>query len=366
MSEARKQILKMLAEGRINVEESEELLAALETDQETNRQRGRSGFGVEFGNIADTIQKTMREAMRRAESPSREVKSRLKEMGEWVQNFTNTMANEFVHASGEPSDGVQVDFKISGPNGWESCKVCDIGNLYGNVIIEEGEEFALHVTGSIGRSAMEGDPPNQWFSEHALVVEGDTILIGINRSSPAKYVLDLHLTLPPRFHLKARSVSSSLKVTGAFVVTSLQTVSGDVRLKGAYLQECSVDTVSGDVKIEGGEVELTTNTTSGDVCIKEAKVTKLNATAVSGDVLLTGLDVLQDSVIHVSSTSGDIEIEKISGPWEKIEANTRTGDVTIKWKGSLTPTGSHGVVVVSEEQGACFRAETVSGDINFN
>ena len=366
MSEARKRILKMLAEGKISVEESEELLSALSTDQENERSRHRSGFGVEFGHIADSIQKTMRDAFSRVESPSREVKSRLKEMGEWMQNFANTMANEFAHVGGEPTDGVQVDFKLSGPEGWQNCRLCDIDNRYGNGAIEEGEEFALVVKGSISRAAMEGAQPHQWFAEHALKVDGETLCIGIDRTSPAKYVLDLQLTLPSRFHLKGRSVSSSFKACGAFVLNSLQTVSGDVRLKEMHLRECTIDTVSCDVKIDGGEVELTTNTTSGDICIKDAKVTKLHAVAVSGDVLLTGLDVVEETTVQAATTSGDIEIEKIVGPWSRIEASTRTGDVSIKWKGSLTLTGRHGVVVVSKEAGAMFRAETVSGDIDFN
>lgn len=367
MSEAKKRILSMLAEGKITVEQSEELLAAIsEDEQEKPKSDNKATLGVELGNLANSIHDTVREAMKKVESPSRELKARLKEFGGWMHDIVGSFAGEFAHARGEPTDGLQVDFSVPEPENFAGCTVCFVENLFGSVTINEGPQFALHVSGRISRSAMENQPPNLWFGNKALKIENDVITIGIDRKSPAKAVLDLELTLPPGMKIRGKSVSSGFTIKGAFELNDLQTVSGDVRLKDVGIKEAAIDSVSGDVKIEGGDINLQLKTTSGDLMVKSARIERLRAQSVSGDMLVTENEVLENSSVEMVSTSGDVAVEKITGPWCKIEANTRTGDIAIKWKGNMTPTQRQGLLVESNEPGANFRVETVSGDITFD
>jgi len=78
MSEARKRILAMLAEGKITVDQSEELLAALDSDEkkraepasEAKAAPGRPPITEEISKFAENMQKTMRDAMRNVEPPA--------------------------------------------------------------------------------------------------------------------------------------------------------------------------------------------------------------------------------------------------------------------------------------------------------
>jgi DUF4097 and DUF4098 domain-containing protein YvlB len=65
------------------------------------------------------------------------------------------------------------------------------------------------------------------------------------------------------------------------------------------------------------------------------------------------------------TTSGDIIVEKMSGPWKEVSATTRSGDVVLDWRGDVTPLNNQGTSLKSGSDGATFKAESVSGDIQF-
>jgi hypothetical protein len=385
MSEARKRILSMLAEGKITVEQSEELLSALDRDEKAGRAAGeppeadstggpgsgpeptrKSPFGVNFGEFAHTIQNTVREAMKKVEPPSRELKARLKEFGGWMQDVVGTMATEFSQYRGEPVDGVQVDFQVPAPEGFDRCRVCLIENLFGSVTVKEGPEFGLKVQGRLSRAALEGQPPNLWFISNAVKVEGDLLRLGIDRTAPAKSVLDLEITLPAGFAIRGKAVSADFRLSGAFKVEDIQTVSGSIHGKDVDLDNAVLESVSGTVRLEGGKGVARVSTTSGDFLLKQAHITGLKVQSVSGDLLVTECSGQEDAEIDLGSTSGDVTVEKFQSPWSRVEAYTRTGEIKVGWQGNTQPAARAGLSLASGQDGAAFKAETLSGDITFD
>jgi len=373
MSEARKRILAMLAEGKITVEQSEELLAALERDekQKTGAQEQqpssptRPPLTEEISKFADSVQKTMRDAMRKIEPPSRELKTRMKEFGGWMQTMVGSAFNDFAHMRGQPLDGVEIDVDLAEPAAVSSCRRCRIENLFGSVRVLEGSAFALKVRGRISRSALGTTTPTVWFRENGIRIEHDAAVIGISRSAPVKAILEMELTLPKGICLDIETDTASVKVAGAFTAGQIQTISGDVVLRHVEFEDGGVDSVSGDISLESGAVRGKLRTTSGNVILKGVRLANVGIHSVSGDVLIIDADVNDATAVMVETTSGDVAIERAQGPWSRIDAGTRTGDMEIRWQGISKQAGGAGTVAESGTTGASFNVLSTSGDITF-
>lgn len=397
MSDARTMILKMLAEGKITVEESEKLLKAMgkeeaeqsqanekrEQDQPRREEPRREqpgndynneGFnpfrdatklGFDLRNLAQTVQHTVQHAIKKAEPRSREFKDKMKEFGNWMQEVVGTMAAEIGQVKGDPVDGVSVDFVAVLPEGIAECSSFNIENIFGEIRIQEGSEFKIHVNGRVSKESLGEYQPAQWFSRNGMRVDGRSLFIGFNKNLSVKALLDMEITLPSDLEISCKTVSSAIRIRGRYRIGELKTVSGNIRIQGADLKQSLIETVSGTVQIEGGEIDLQIKSTSGDFLVRSSKIEALKINSVSGDIMLTEGIIAENTDVKLVTTSGDIIVEKMNGPWSQVEATTRSGDSILDWKGDVTPMNNQGTCLRSGSSGAIFKAESVSGDIQF-
>jgi DUF4097 and DUF4098 domain-containing protein YvlB len=400
MSEAQKMILNMLAEGKITVEESEKLLAALgkkeeqpeeqpekQTSQNTSEQRENktekehkaewndrefnpfrdaTKLGFDLRNLAQTVQQTVQHAIKKAEPRSREFKDKMKEFGTWMQEVVGTMANEMGQMKGDPLDGVSVDFVATPPEGIAECNTFIFENLFGEIRIHEGDEFKIHVNGRVSKKSMAEYQPSQWFVKNGMRISENTLFIGFDKNQSIKALLDMEITLPADMLLNCKTVSSTIRIRGRYKIGELKTISGNIRVQGSVLKESLIETVSGNVQIEGGEIDLQIKSTSGDFIVRSSKIENLRINSVSGDILLTEASISEQTRVNLITTSGDIIVEKMTGAWSQVEAITRSGETILDWKGDATPLNNQGTCLKSGSEGANFKAESVSGDIQFS
>lgn len=399
MSDARKMILNMLAEGKITVEESEKLLAALneaprgrseekseprqqerepgyENEKERSREQERGDeyfnpfsnatkLGFDLRNLAQTVQHTVQQAIKKAEPRHREFKDKMKEFGNWMQEVVGSMATELGSVKGEPVDGAPVDFVVTPPDGIETCEKFIFENVFGEIRIHEGSEFKMHVSGRVSQATMGEYQPAQWFARNGMRISDRTLQVGFDRNQPVKAVMDMEITLPPDVLISCKTVASGIRIRGSYRIGELKTVSGNVRIQGANLKQSLIETVSGAVQIEGGEIAMQIKSTSGDFLVRDSKIEELKINSVSGDIMLTEGSISDNTDVRLITTSGDIIVEKMSGPWKIVEATTRSGEVVLDWKGDATPLNNQGTSLKSGSNGAEFHAESVSGDIQF-
>ncbi len=402
MSDARTMILKMLAEGKITVEESEKLLKAINNEenasqgqsdnrrkqaetrrdeprQEESRQQPRNDseydsfnpfrdatkLGFDLRNLAQTVQHTVSHAIKKAEPRSREFKDKMKEFGNWMQEVVGTMAAEIGQVKGDPIDGVSVDFVAPPPEGVSECRWFSIENIYGEIRVQEGSEFKIHVNGRISRECLGEYQPAQWFARNGMRIDSRTLSIGFDKNLSVKALMDMEITIPPDMEISCKTVSSAVRIRGRYNIGELKTVSGNIRIQGADLKQSLIETVSGAVQIEGGEIDLQIKSTSGDFLVRASKIEALKINSVSGDILLTEGVITENTDVKLVTTSGDIIVEKMSGPWSQVEAITRSGESVLDWKGDATHLNNQGTCLKSGDLGAVFRAESVSGDIQF-
>jgi len=380
MSEARKRILNMLAQGKITVDQSEELLAALEADEKRKESptpgtgpgpgetggNGPAGLGLKFNDLADEIHKQVNKAIKSIQPQSQELKNRLKGFGEWVQGSMDRMVSEFQFRGGdEAADSRPVEFMVPAPDGLASCRLVEINHLFGSVVIRPADVFGLKVKGRVGAATLGELPPLDWFLKHGMAIRDQRLFIGIGRAAPPQSALDLELFLPLTLSLAVKTLSAPLDVGGGFRCESIETVSGPIRLAGPVLEGTMIDSVSGDITIEGGTASFQAKTTSGDLILRRVILGAIDLQSVSGDVQILEAECTDQGRVTLSTTSGDIHIDRPHGTVGRIEARTRTGMLQIQWAGTSRPDEHRGLILETGIPGALFTLESISGNILF-
>lgn len=366
MSEARKRILNMLAQGKITVEQSEELLAAMEADEKAKAgpETGPgTPFGMKFETLAGEIQKQVNKAVKGIQPQSQEIRSKLRDLGGWLSTSVGRMMTDLHFPQAEVNDGVEIEFMVNPPDGWSNCRIAEISNLHGSVQIREGDEFALKVRGQISRAVLGEQSPASWFAANALSIRQDRLCLGIDRSFAGKGFFELELFLPTGFELHLRTLSAAMSVYGAFRIASVEATSGNLHFTHAIFENATLETVSADVAIEGGQAELTLRTTSGDLAFNGTRLGRLTAQSVSGDIALNDVSLTESSRLELNTTSGDIALRRPLGPISRLEARTRTGEHKVRLVGNAQPIDRHGTIVETGRPGADIRAESVSGNL---
>lgn len=382
MSEERTMILKMLAEGKITVEESERLLNALGSKESNNSKSSDNSKpsdifskinifdGIKVvGSIKDAVknvQNGIQEVINQVEPRHQELKEKMKEFGGWMEEFVDTVASELDNHQGLPSNSMAVDFIVPAPAGTENCDEFIVENVYGEVNVTEGPEFKLLVSGQISKSAIGEMQSSEWLANKAIKIVDNKFYLGFLDQLPCKAIVNFNLTIPANARLICKTVNSTVKLKGAVNATSIKTVSGNIRTDGANFENTEIETISGVVQIENtSKLNGRINTNSGDIIIRTGNVELLKLASCNGDITVSEPHVALGTEIHATTTSGNIRIEKIDGPWKSAEAISRSGEININWKNETTPANNQKVVIKSGGEGAVFYAETVNGNIKY-
>jgi DUF4097 and DUF4098 domain-containing protein YvlB len=155
-----------------------------------------------------------------------------------------------------------------------------------------------------------------------------TIRVILPRSSHRSGEADLDVRIPQQSDLAISAVSADVETTSLLGPQRLTTVSGDIRAE--FAKDFEGKTVSGDLRIKGksepGDVRI--SSVSGDVYLDRAGG-DVEVTSVSGDLLL---DVASVTTVRTRTTSGDLSLRGALARDGNVEADTISGDVTVRVK----------------------------------
>ncbi len=167
--------------------------------------------------------------------------------------------------------------------------------------------------------------------------------------------LGVRATVPHGARVKVKTASADTDIAGRLDALEVNSVSGDVRVRGEISGGVAAKTVSGDVQLDGVGGDLTAQCVSGDVRVGPVGGS-VHAKSVSGDVRI---GAVQAGDVRFASVSGDIEIGVAPGSALDVDAGSTSGDLS-----SEVPLGSE--PVVGDEGDApmvVLRGRTVSGDV---
>lgn len=155
-----------------------------------------------------------------------------------------------------------------------------------------------------------------------------TIRVILPRSSSRSGEAELDVRIPQQSDLAISAVSADVDTTSLLGPQRLTTVSGDIRAE--FAKDFEGKTVSGDLRIKGksepGDVRI--SSVSGDVYLDRAGG-DVEVTSVSGDLLL---DVASVTTVRTRTTSGDLSLRGALARDGSVEADTISGDVTVRVK----------------------------------
>lgn len=222
----------------------------------------------------------------------------------------------------------------------------EIENLKGRIDVRVWDRPEVKIEGSLGDGV------------ERLAIEGDRSKLAVRVKYPKRFGMtgnnteptELRLTVPRRANLGIEAVSADIDVQGtAAGKLSVDAVSGDVIVIGAPQKaevntvsgnqqltintgDAAVDTVSGDIALRGrfdGEVEF--NSVSGDITIvnnRENPVRKLSGSSVSGDMTLSTA-LARGGEIAVDTLSGELRLTLPRGVSATVTGESFSGDLRV-------------------------------------
>jgi hypothetical protein len=167
--------------------------------------------------------------------------------------------------------------------------------------------------------------------------------------------LRVQARVPHGAGVRVKTASADTEISGHLSGLEVNSVSGDVRVRGEVADDGKLQTVSGDVELERVDGDLTAQTVSGDVRVR-AVAGSANTKSVSGDIRL---DSLTAGEVRFTSVSGDIEIGIAAGSAVDVDAGSTSGDLSSEVAlGSERPHGEDAAAPT-----VVLRGRTVSGDV---
>ena len=167
--------------------------------------------------------------------------------------------------------------------------------------------------------------------------------------------LRVRASVPHGAQVKVKTASADARLDGHFGPVGVNSVSGDLRVRGEIAGNASVKTVSGDADLDRVDGDMSAHTVSGDLRIGPVAGSAETKT-VSGDIRFQSVTA---GDVRFSSVSGDIEIGIAHGSAVDVDAGSTSGDLS-----SEVPLGSEPVQGEGEPAPTVvLRGRTVSGDV---
>jgi hypothetical protein len=316
MGSERQMILKMLQEGRINAEEAEELLAALDRaetsrsgprpgDETRDRARPRPEPDMDFGDLGRSI----REAVKGFADGMRKLAEETpwgSGFGDWFRQATGGAKVTVEREVSLPFDGgLPATLAWSGTSGSVVLRGSDESRIAGKAVLAVtgfDESSAREIAGSV---------------EVVAGRKGDVLELSFNATrrpgapgtpGPRPHVERLELSIPRRMGVRVRTAS------GDITVASLD---GDV----------AVTTASGGVGLTGLTGAVSAQSASGAVDVASSRPASLEARSASGRLDIA-LSPPRGATVRLETASGDIELRIDREACTRIEASSLSGEVT--------------------------------------
>jgi hypothetical protein len=141
------------------------------------------------------------------------------------------------------------------------------------------------------------------------------------------------LTAPEGTRVRASSISGSITSTGIKGDTTLEAISGTIRLANSG-RRAAAKSISGNVEVTDTQMDgaLEASTVSGTVTIRGVKAQSVEANSVSGSIVL---DRLSSPRVEAQTISGDLKFSGPLTPDGHYELNSHSGELNVALSGDV-------------------------------
>jgi len=164
----------------------------------------------------------------------------------------------------------------------------------------------------------------------------------------------------------AQSVSGDVRVDGVADLVQAKSVSGNVEvLRARSSRHAEIESVSGEVLVRGIDAsELTVSSVSGDVLLQEVTSKRASLESVSGNLEYTGA-IAASGRYDFSAHSGDVILTIGDDVGFELEASTFSGEIESDFALKTTSRAQKGkrLSAVVGDGSAFIEASTFSGDV---
>jgi hypothetical protein len=215
----------------------------------------------------------------------------------------------------------------------------DLSNVAGDVVVtgRGGNDLQVDALKRV-RSRLDGDAKAQLDAIQIEILEL-TNRVEVRTSYPnlrprnVNGAVDYTVAVPQDANVIIKSVSGTVRVTNVRGELRAQSVSGDVIATDAP-RVAALRSVSGNVQLTNGasETSLGVNTVSGDLTLRGVKVRALDAGSVSGDLRMDGVESQR---VTAKSVSGDIEYGGPLARNGRYEFSAHSGGIMLNLSGGM-------------------------------
>jgi hypothetical protein len=233
----------------------------------------------------------------------------------------------------------------------------EVGIPSGDIEVEtaEGEESNITVDGD-----------DRLLEEVEIRHDGDRLVVAFRGKakfgfslSPLSLVfgseLRVRARVPHGAGVKVKTASADTRLDGHFGQLGVNSVSGDLRMRGEIAGNASIKTVSGDADLDRVDGDMSAQTVSGDL--------RIGPVAGSADTKTVSGDIRFQSVtagdVRFTSVSGDVEIGIAHGSAVDVDAGSTSGDLSSEVPLASEPLPGEGDPAPT----VVLRGRTVSGDV---
>jgi hypothetical protein len=167
--------------------------------------------------------------------------------------------------------------------------------------------------------------------------------------------LRVRASVPHGAEVKVKTASADTRLDGHFGQVGVNSVSGDLRVRGEIAGKANVKTVSGDADLDHVDGDLSAHTVSGDLRIGPVTGSAETKT-VSGDIRFQSVAA---GDVRFTSVSGDVEIGIADGSAVDVDAGSTSGDLSSEVPLASEPQYAEGEPAPT----VVLRGRTVSGDV---
>jgi len=215
----------------------------------------------------------------------------------------------------------------------------EISNVKGRIEVRAWDRPEVHITGSLGdgveRLQIEGDRKSLEvkvrYPRNGRNAEPTTLLLSVPRQVDLEIdgvAVEIDVSGVAGGELEINSVSGDVVAVGAPREASIDSVSGNQRLN-LNSSKLDLESVSGNIALRGRiDGEISAETVSGDIRIdtRGEATRRLSTSSVSGNASYTG-GLAEGGRIGAESVSGDIRLALPKSLSARVHAESFSGDL---------------------------------------